>query len=238
MQRRFMSDPLVRATELLLQERVPADSAPSSRTRRSCPTRGPPATEQALSMRVFPDPDTPIPEVHLLSNGRYHVMVTNAGGGYSRWQRPGRHPLARGRHLRRLGHVHLPARPRPAASTGRPRTSRRCKQADALRGDLLQARAEFRRRDHGDRDAHRDQRVARRRRRDPPRPPHQPFADAPRHRGDQLRGGGAGAADCRRAASARSATCSCRPRSVRERQAILCTRRPRSAASRSPGCST
>ncbi|MCK7541708.1 MAG: hypothetical protein MZV63_67885 [Marinilabiliales bacterium] len=28
-------------------------------------------------------PDTPIPEVHLLSNGRYHVMVTNAGGGYS-----------------------------------------------------------------------------------------------------------------------------------------------------------
>ena len=30
--------------------------------------------------------DTPIPEVQLLSNGRYHVMVTNAGGGYSRWK--------------------------------------------------------------------------------------------------------------------------------------------------------
>ncbi len=26
-----------------------------------------------------------MPEVQLLSNGRYHVMVTNAGGGYSRW---------------------------------------------------------------------------------------------------------------------------------------------------------
>ncbi len=37
-------------------------------------------------MRVFPTPHTPIPEVHLLSNGRYHVMVTNAGGGYSRWK--------------------------------------------------------------------------------------------------------------------------------------------------------
>ncbi len=36
-------------------------------------------------MRVFPNPDTSVPEVHLLSNGSYHVMVTNSGGGYSRW---------------------------------------------------------------------------------------------------------------------------------------------------------
>jgi cellobiose phosphorylase len=28
---------------------------------------------------------TSIPAVQLLSNGRYHAMVTNAGGGYSRW---------------------------------------------------------------------------------------------------------------------------------------------------------
>ncbi len=27
-----------------------------------------------------------MPEVQLLSNGRYHVMITNAGGGYSRWK--------------------------------------------------------------------------------------------------------------------------------------------------------
>jgi cellobiose phosphorylase len=27
-----------------------------------------------------------MPEVMLLSNGRYHVMITNAGGGYSRWR--------------------------------------------------------------------------------------------------------------------------------------------------------
>ena len=31
-------------------------------------------------------PDTPTPEVQLLSNGNYHVMVTSAGGGYSRWK--------------------------------------------------------------------------------------------------------------------------------------------------------
>ncbi|HKU77200.1 MAG TPA: glycosyl hydrolase family 65 protein [Pyrinomonadaceae bacterium] len=29
---------------------------------------------------------TPIPAVQLLSNGLYHLMVTNAGGGYSRWK--------------------------------------------------------------------------------------------------------------------------------------------------------
>ena len=39
-----------------------------------------------MPIRVFNSPDTPTPEVQLLSNGRYHVMVTNAGGGYSRWK--------------------------------------------------------------------------------------------------------------------------------------------------------
>ena len=37
-------------------------------------------------MRVFTNPITLVPEVHLLSNGRYHVVVSNAGGGYSRWR--------------------------------------------------------------------------------------------------------------------------------------------------------
>jgi cyclic beta-1,2-glucan synthetase len=37
-------------------------------------------------MRIFDTPSSRIPEVHLLSNGRYHVAVSNAGGGYSRWR--------------------------------------------------------------------------------------------------------------------------------------------------------
>jgi len=37
-------------------------------------------------VRSFSSPDTSIPQVQLLSNGRYHVMITNAGGGYSRWK--------------------------------------------------------------------------------------------------------------------------------------------------------
>ncbi len=87
MQRRFMSDPLIRATELLLQERVPKKGATlhPHAAEVSAPER--PFTEdEGATMRVFTDPNAPLPEVHLLSNGRYHVMATHAGGGYSRWR--------------------------------------------------------------------------------------------------------------------------------------------------------
>jgi cyclic beta-1,2-glucan synthetase len=87
MQRRFMSAPLVRATELLLQERVPKKGATlHPHAAEVSAAARPPAAEEGAIMRVFTDPNTLIPEVHLLSNGRYHVMATNAGGGYSRWR--------------------------------------------------------------------------------------------------------------------------------------------------------
>jgi cellobiose phosphorylase len=87
MQRRFMSAPLVKATELLLQERVPKKGATlHPHAAEVSAAARPPAAEAAGIMRVFTDPNTPIPEVHLLSNGSYHVMATHAGGGYSRWR--------------------------------------------------------------------------------------------------------------------------------------------------------
>jgi cyclic beta-1,2-glucan synthetase len=43
------------------------------------------ASNQKSLSRMIDSSDTPVPEVQLLSNGRYHVMVTNAGSGYSRW---------------------------------------------------------------------------------------------------------------------------------------------------------
>ncbi|XCN73746.1 MAG: glucoamylase family protein [Candidatus Electrothrix aestuarii] len=87
MQRRFMSDPLVRATELLLQERVPKkESTLHPHAAEVSAAAHPTPAEAGEIMRVFTDPDTPTPEVHLLSNGRYHVMATNAGGGYSSWR--------------------------------------------------------------------------------------------------------------------------------------------------------
>src|SRR6478752_1188105 len=44
------------------------------------------AANREAPLRILGGPDMPIPEVQLLSNGRYHVMVTSAGGGYSRWK--------------------------------------------------------------------------------------------------------------------------------------------------------
>jgi cellobiose phosphorylase len=87
MQRRFMSDPLARATELLLQERVPKKGATlHPHAAEVSAAARPAAAEAGAIMRVFSDPNTALPEVHLLSNGRYHVMATHAGGGYSRWR--------------------------------------------------------------------------------------------------------------------------------------------------------
>ena len=57
---------------------------PAGHRPRRTPARRRPAP--AIAVRSFSGPDTPAPEVQLLSNGRYHVMVTNAGGGYSRWK--------------------------------------------------------------------------------------------------------------------------------------------------------
>jgi cellobiose phosphorylase len=85
MQRRFLSDPYFKASELLLHERIPKIVSPSQPHASEISAARRPRSD-ASTMRVFPTPHTPIPEVHLLSNGRYHVMATNAGGGYSRWK--------------------------------------------------------------------------------------------------------------------------------------------------------
>ncbi len=86
MRRRFNADPLVRSADLLLQERVPrhvpvaqphVDEVEYVRAGRELP---PPV------QRSYPLADTPVPATHFLSNGNYSVMVTNAGGGYSRWR--------------------------------------------------------------------------------------------------------------------------------------------------------
>ena len=85
MQKRFDSDPLFQATTLLLQERIPKATAFYSHTAELSDVQTT-ASGWETPVRRFNSPHTPIPEVQLLSNGRYHVMITNAGGGYSRWK--------------------------------------------------------------------------------------------------------------------------------------------------------
>ncbi|MFT3682089.1 MAG: glucoamylase family protein [Ferruginibacter sp.] len=84
MQQRFEADIRVRSSLLLLQERIPRVStfySPGLHATDTGITAG-----DGMFMRVINTPNTAMPEVQLLSNGRYHVMVTNAGGGYSRWK--------------------------------------------------------------------------------------------------------------------------------------------------------
>lgn len=85
MQKRFESDLSFQATLLLLQERIPKNTIVQK--------SGIEDTESAAfsdvpetSVHVPMDANTATPEVQLLSNSRYQVMVTNAGGGYSRWK--------------------------------------------------------------------------------------------------------------------------------------------------------
>ncbi|MDR3609457.1 MAG: glucoamylase family protein [Ignavibacteriaceae bacterium] len=85
MQKRFESDPLFESTMLLLQERIPKTSLfylHTSGASDSFTGSG----IQEMPVRKISNPDITIPEVQLLSNGRYNVMLTNAGGGYSRWK--------------------------------------------------------------------------------------------------------------------------------------------------------
>ncbi|WP_408167795.1 GH36-type glycosyl hydrolase domain-containing protein [Herbaspirillum rhizosphaerae] len=84
MQRRFESYPLFQATMSLLHERVPKAGANYSSASELADVRIA-AGDQDQQIRVVRRPDPRTPEVQLLSNGRYHVMITSAGGGYSRW---------------------------------------------------------------------------------------------------------------------------------------------------------
>ncbi len=86
MQRRFMSLPLLKAADLLLQERIPKAEANVLPEDLEMEESRRPVGEGADGMRVSTNPTSRTPEVHLLSNGGYHVAISAAGGSYSRWR--------------------------------------------------------------------------------------------------------------------------------------------------------
>lgn len=85
MQRRFEADPQLQAALPLLQERTPAAGAFEVADVEAAALRIAPPDAPA-PVRTVARPRLPHPEVQLLSNGRYHVLVTSDGGGYSRWR--------------------------------------------------------------------------------------------------------------------------------------------------------
>jgi cyclic beta-1,2-glucan synthetase len=86
MRARFHTEALVQAAELLLQERMPRDVALA----RPPPEHTTETVETDILVpevqRRYASAHSRVPRTQLLSNGRYSVMVTAAGSGYSRWR--------------------------------------------------------------------------------------------------------------------------------------------------------
>ena len=86
MRDRFHREPMIRACELLLQERMPRNVAIAHSPAEE--VKAPPLEAghdvEAIRRHALPAPGAPI--THLMSNGRYSVMLTAGGGGYSRWR--------------------------------------------------------------------------------------------------------------------------------------------------------
>ena len=85
MRRRFHREPMIAAVELLLQERHPREATAIQVRAEEVKA----ATEVRIVAPQTPrrtdTPHTAAPQIQILSNGRYSVMLTNAGSGYSRW---------------------------------------------------------------------------------------------------------------------------------------------------------
>ncbi len=148
MQKRFAATPQFQATALLLQERLPKTIAFHTRTTGELTDSRLIAGGPEDSVRVFTTPNTPFPEVQLLSNGRYHVMVTNAGGGYSRWKELA---LTRWREDTTRDHwgTFCYLRDLDSGEFWSTAFQPTLKQPDSYEAIFTEGRAEFRRRDHG-----------------------------------------------------------------------------------------
>ena len=84
-QRRFHSEPLARAVELVLHERIPRRLVMQEAQESDDGGRVPVETEKP-AVRLIETPDTAQPRVGLLASLPYTVMISNAGSGYSRYE--------------------------------------------------------------------------------------------------------------------------------------------------------
>ncbi|TMV67114.1 glycosyl transferase, partial [Thioclava sp. BHET1] len=84
MRQRFHHEPMIHASELLLQERLPRDIDRALPPLEDATPRGPTTSEADRGRRISGRPSGP-KVTHIMSNGRYAVMLTATGGSYSRW---------------------------------------------------------------------------------------------------------------------------------------------------------
>ncbi len=86
MRARFHAEPMIQATELLLQEGTPRDVAVLRPWEADAKSHGKVLQSGPQGGRRLATAHTASVATHLLSNGRYAVMLTAAGSGYSRWR--------------------------------------------------------------------------------------------------------------------------------------------------------
>jgi len=85
MVKRFHADERIRSVELLLQEKIPQNPY----IERPHPSEPAASLPQARTVDVSPwrvPVDSPTPQAHVLSQGDYSLLITNAGGGFSQWR--------------------------------------------------------------------------------------------------------------------------------------------------------
>jgi cyclic beta-1,2-glucan synthetase len=83
---RFHREPMIQASELLLQERMPRNVAIAHPRAEEVKTSATEARAVVPMVRRVAVPVGGAPITHLMSNGFYSVMLTAAGAGYSRWR--------------------------------------------------------------------------------------------------------------------------------------------------------
>jgi cyclic beta-1,2-glucan synthetase len=83
---RFHADPLVKTGELMLSERLPSLDATEPLTPPRSESAGPPPVAAASYPAWTPDRSTSAPAIALLTNGRLTTLVTDTGGGWTRWK--------------------------------------------------------------------------------------------------------------------------------------------------------
>ncbi len=84
--RRFHQEAMVRAAELLLQERVPRRLVVQETPGKRLDDASMDTEDEPTVVRQITSPESPQPRVALLGDLPYTVMVTHAGGGFSRYE--------------------------------------------------------------------------------------------------------------------------------------------------------
>jgi cyclic beta-1,2-glucan synthetase len=85
-QRRFHAEPLARAVELVLHERIPRRLVMQEAQEGDADGGRVPVETEKPAVRQIETPDTPQPRVGLIASLPFTVMISNAGGGYSRYE--------------------------------------------------------------------------------------------------------------------------------------------------------